>query len=234
MNKPVVQFGSVSVGDVPRLVGIVSSLDQADSLFSGDRPPCDLIELRLDRIGVDTDDWLECGKAVEAQGFPVIATLRIGEEGGNWTGPDTARRSVFLNALEHLSAIDIELRSALLSELAEHVERRERGLIVSHHDFKKTPQEADLEEVIRRASVNNHTVVKIAAHIERENDIARLKSLFSRERSLPLCIIGMGEAGTPTRVEFPKLGSCLAYGHLGESTAPGQLPLTELAARIRR
>lgn len=232
MNKPIVQFGSVRVGETPRVVGILSSLKQADAVLAGPRPPCDLIELRLDRIGVDTEDWIECGKAVEAGGFPVIATLRIGEEGGNWAGPDTARRIVFLNALKHLSAIDIELRSALLPELAEEAERRERGLIVSHHDFKKTPQETELEDVIRRASVNNQTVVKIAAHIETEDDIARLKDLLGPQRPHPLCVIGMGEAGTPTRIEFPKLGSCLAYGHLGESTAPGQLPLEKLARGI--
>jgi 3-dehydroquinate dehydratase len=37
-----------------------------------------------------------------------------------------------------------------------------------------------------------------------------------------------------SRVLFPAAGSLLTYGHVGRPTAPGQLPLGELAALVRR
>ena len=50
-----------------------------------------------------------------------------------------------------------------------------------------------------------------------------LKQLLAKDWGLPLCVIGMGTLGTPTRTDFPRLGSCLTYGYLDTPVAPGQL-----------
>ncbi len=229
-----VQFGSVTVGEEPRVVGIVSSLEQADIFLGGSGHPCDLVEMRLDRMGMESDEWIDYGERIERAGYPVIATLRIQEEGGDWTGKDEARRDIFFKAMEHFSSIDIELRSVLMPELAEEGLRLKRGVIISFHDYEGTPSDVELEQIIERASANEVSVPKIAAQVNSENDIERLKNLLGKPRRQPICVIGMGEMGTGTRVMFPQAGSCLAYGHLGESTAPGQLPLEELVSRVRR
>jgi len=42
----------------------------------------------------------------------------------------------------------------------------------------------------------------------------------------------MGPLGPQTRIEFPKLGSCLTYGYLDQPVAPGQVPARELMRQL--
>jgi len=232
MNTPIVQFGALPVGDPARVVGIVSSLKTVNALLTDPAPGCNIVELRLDRIGVGAADWIDAAHAIEEKGVPVIATLRIPEEGGHWQGTDEERRPHLLKALEHCACLDIELRSPLLPEIATEAACRNKALIISHHDYEKTPRLDELRDVLRRAAISERVVVKIAVTVNTQDDVTQLKQLLKESRPAPLCLIGMGDLGTPTRIEFPKLGSCLAYGHIDGSTAPGQLSCRELAERI--
>ncbi len=234
LRKPV-QLNALSVGHEPRIVGIISSLRTVPTFLANPKPGCDIVELRLDRIGVTQPEWINTAHDIEANGCPVIATLRIQEEGGTWEGADEERRPHLLQALEQCACVDIELRSPLFPELADCAVRHNKALIVSHHDYEKTPPTAELYDVMRRATVNDLCIVKIAVRVNDVSDIERLRDLLINPPvAAPLCIIGMGDLGTPTRIEFPKLGSCLAYGHLDESTAPGQLSCRALAERLAR
>lgn len=223
------------MGEASRIVGIISDLKTVPALLADPSPGCDIVEMRLDRMDVNAPDWIEAAQTIEAQGYPVIATLRIKEEGGDWKGSDEERRPHLLKALDHCACVDIELRSPLFPELAALALQKKKALIVSHHDYDKTPDMAALKAVIARAAVNAQVVVKIAVRVNEPTDIDRLRELLSdAPNPAALCLIGMGDLGTPTRIEFPKLGSCLAYGHIDGSTAPGQLSCKELADRIGR
>ena len=134
------RFGSLILGLAPQVVGTVSQADTLTRLAVGVERVCDIVEIRLDLIGATTPKWLEQAKAIEAQGFPVVITIRLESEGGQWAQPDAARLPLFAAALENLSAADIELRSPLLSEVSALARRHKRALIVSYHDFAKTPR----------------------------------------------------------------------------------------------
>ncbi len=233
MRQHIIHFGSVAVGAKPRVVGIISDLRTVPSFLSDPAPGCDVVELRLDHIGVTSSDWMDAAHTIEEKGYPVIATLRIPEEGGNWRGTDEERRPHLLDALQHCACVDIELRSPLLGELAEQAEKNRKALIVSHHDYEKTPATDELASVTARAAVNGQCVVKIAVRVNETADVDRLRDFLTGGTcAMPLCLIGMGDLGTSTRIEFPKLGSCLAYGHIDGSTAPGQLSCRELAEKL--
>jgi len=105
--------------------------------------------------------------------------------------------------------------------------------LVSYHDYDKTPALDELRAVIEDTATYPNVICKIAVRVQQPDDIARLKSLLAEPRIIPLCLIGMGDLGIATRLEFPRLGSCLAYGHLDGSTAPGQLSCEELSAALR-
>lgn len=235
MHKNIVQFNSLTVGRQPRIVGIISGLLTVPAFLATPKPDCDIVELRLDRIGVAQPEWIQAARDIEQKGCPVIATLRIPEEGGDWKGADEERRLHLLQALEQCACVDIELRSPLFPELAEYAARHNKALIVSHHDYEKTPPTEELCNVMVRATANDQCIVKVAVRVNDDSDIERLRALLTNPPvAAPLSIIGMGDLGTPTRIEFPELGSCLAYGHLDESTAPGQLSCRELAGRLGR
>ena len=90
--------GTVTVGNIPRVVGTLSSLD-----FRGDIPS-DIVEVRLDRTGRPSD-WLERCKAIEAGGKPVLLTPRLKAEGGSWEADDLPRLEIYKEALRELAAV---------------------------------------------------------------------------------------------------------------------------------
>ena len=65
-------------------------------------------------------------------------------------------------------------------------------------------------------------------------DIAVLFSVLNTEGQKPLCLIGMGPLGIPTRVTLACEGSCLTYGYADRSAAPGQTPSSTLVRRLRK
>ena len=232
MTRGQTRFGSLILGLAPQVVGTVSQADTLARLAVGVERVCDIVEVRLDLIGSDTANWLDQARAIEAQGFPVVLTIRLTGEGGQWTQPDAARLPLFEAALEHLSAADVELSSSSLEEVSAAARRRQRALIVSHHDFVRTPSAHELRQIVQKAA-DYGTVVKIATFTQTEEDVATLRGLFTETCSASLCVLGMGPLGPQTRTEFPKLGSCLTYGHLDAPVAPGQVSAAELMQQLR-
>lgn len=235
MNEAVVHFNNQPVGSkTPRIVGIVSSLSTIPLLLADPDPGCDVVEIRLDRIDTTTEEWEAALRQIEDAGYPVIATIRIPEEGGDWSHPEEERLALFERALDCSACIDIELRSALLPELAERAKDCNKALIISHHDYDRTPALDELKAVFERAAAFSNAVVKIAVRVHAAEDLELLTSFLKQfSGQSPLCLIGMGDLGQQTRLEFPRRGSCLAYGHIDGATAPGQLSCRELATALR-
>jgi 3-dehydroquinate dehydratase-1 len=164
--------------------------------------------------------------------LPVIVTIRLAAEGGRWNRPDESRLPLFETALRNLSAADNELRSPLVERVSVLARRHQRALIVSHHDFEKTPSLDDLKQIMAQAAKHG-TVVKVVTLTKDNTDIATLRALLHEECSVPLCLIGTGSFGAQTRVEFPKIGSCLTYGYLDAPVAAGQVSARELMQLLR-
>ncbi len=74
-------------------------------------------------------------------------------------------------------------------------------------------------------------IIKIATHINSEGDIITLQNLLAESKE-NLILIGMGEKGAVTRIEFPKLGSKLTFCSAQLNTAPGQISLEEMVRQI--
>jgi 3-dehydroquinate dehydratase I len=232
MIRAQTRFGNIMLGDVPRVVGTVSQADTLKRIAASADRDCDIVEIRLDLIGTDTPDWVEHAGAIEARGLPVIVTIRITEEGGRWNQPDEARLSLFETALRKLTAVDIELRSPILKEISTLATQHRRALIVSYHDFTRTPPLDELKKVMV-AAAEFGSVVKIVTFTKTDEDVSVLRTLLHEKRSTALCVMGMGPLGPQTRVKFPKFGSCLAYGYMDAPVAPNQVSARELLQLLR-
>jgi 3-dehydroquinate dehydratase I len=226
-----VPFGKLTVGDVPRVVGTIASFDSLQRFASASERPCDIAEIRLDEIGVDAK-WLSLAQHIEASGTPVILTLRSALEGGKSTLSNDERLAILREAIDHVSAIDVELKSGLATSLRPLTNKTGKALIASFHDFERTPASSELEEIIRDAA-KEATVAKISAMASTASDIDRLKGLLAKDWGVPLCVIGMGSLGASTRTDFPRLGSCLTYGYIDAPVAPGQLSARALLDHLR-
>ena len=231
--RPQTRFGPLTLGLAPKVVGTVAERSTLTGFRRSDPPLCDIVEIRLDLLGADAPRWLEQARAIEAQGLPVIVTIRLASEGGQWKRVDEERLPLFAAALAQVTAVDIEFRSPLLERVSALACGQQRPLIISYHDFLNTPPLAELQQVIRTAA-NYGTVVKIATLTNTEEDLVTLRALFAEQCSAAVCLLGMGRLGPRTRIEFPRLGSCLSYGYLDVPIAPGQVSAAELMPQLRR
>ena len=226
MIRAQTRFGKFTLGTTPRVVGTVSQAGTLTSLAAGTARDCDIVEIRLDLIGADTTRHLELAAKLE----PVIVTIRLPSEGGKWPQLDEARLPLFDAALRCCTAVDIEYQSALLHKVSALAVKHQKALIVSYHDFDKTPPAHELKKIMARAA-NYGTVVKITTLTKTEDDLAVLRELFNESCSAALCVLGMGPLASRSRTEFPRLGSCLTYGYLDEPVAPGQPAARDLMRR---
>jgi 3-dehydroquinate dehydratase-1 len=234
MAKPHAKFRvprrELVVGEIPLVVGTLSALAPGFPAASHDIPS-DVVEFRLDKMPGEIN-WLNWARLVEAAGVPVIATIRLRTEGGDWPGPDRERLSLYTQALENLSAVDVEFNSEICAPVSEMGRKLGKLCILSFHDFERTPPVADLQEIASKAQ-NLGSVVKISTVITKPEDLETLEKLLALEWRVPLCVIGMGPLGTNSRVSLAAKGSCLTYGYLDQAAAPGQLAASELVAQLR-
>ncbi len=177
----------------------------------------DIIELRLDYIqNPDVERLLGHSP------LPKIVTNRTSLEGGRFWGSEQKRVSYLESAIS-LGAeyVDIELN---------HYHPLERGktkLIVSHHNFEKTP--SNLREIYQKIAAKNPDIVKIATKANNPLDSFRMLGLIA-EADRDMIGICMGKEGLITRVYGPLFGSYLTFASLenGKASAPGQLSFEEL------
>lgn len=225
-------FGALQIGPIPRVVGTLCSYDSLNRFTSSAEKVCDIAEVRLDHVGT-ANDWLSRCKSIEAVGTPVILTLRTASEGGKSLLDNNERKSIYESALPAVSAIDVEFKSGLADSLHNAAKTFGKALVVSFHDFEKTPSLQELSDIISNAA-KHAAVVKISTFVTSDSDLTTLRSLLQNDWPVPLCVIGMGPLGTSTRVSFASAGSCLTYGYLDVPAAPGQLPARTLVDELRK
>jgi 3-dehydroquinate dehydratase len=112
-------------------------------------------------------------------------------------------------------------------------ETRRTKLIVSHHDFKKTPSLKTLKNIYVRAGAAGADIVKLSVFANTYEDNLRLLGLGAavgaRKRRRPLIITSMGQKGRIGRIAAPLFGSIIVFAAPNKKslTAPGQLTLEE-------
>jgi 3-dehydroquinate dehydratase-1 len=225
----------IASNESPLLVGVASrreTLATCAALARGARG-CDLVEARVDLFDApEAAGWAADCARLEATGTPVLVTIRLAVEGGRWTRPDAERTPLFRAALDVASWIDVEARSPLAPTLATTAHAAGRTVVVSHHDFARTPPLAELERIVDGCRAAGADVAKLATTVVAPGDREALFELL-RRRAPGLCVIGMGADSEELRTLLPARGSRLAYAYLDAPTAPGQPSVAALDARLR-
>lgn len=184
------------------------------------------VDLFRDRSSESVRERIAAVRAV----MPVLVTLRAAREGGAWHDDEAARLELYRALLPDADAIDVELAAPIRADVVRVARRARRPVVLSHHDFRRTPPAAALDRIVESGVRAGADIVKIAAHAATDADTARLAALFARHPKRALVVIAMGEHGKKSRVFFPALGSLFTFASLDRATAPGQL---DLAATCR-
>jgi 3-dehydroquinate dehydratase-1 len=210
----------------PAVVGTVHSTPCLKAAMKVRREECDWIELRADNFFPNLDPLRKWAGMLPA---PRILTVRHASEGGE-AMTARERRTVYGELMETARLVDIELRWAgAMAEVIRQAGSAGVGLILSHHDFQKTPSRGNLRELARRARDAGADVFKVATMTQTARDLATLIEFLEDEKGkMPLAAMGMGLFGKISRLALAQAGSCLNYGYLGRPNASGQWPAKAL------
>ena len=178
-----------------------------------------LVELRLDYISGDVN----IKRLISDRPCPVVITCRRPQDGGKYNGPEEQRQLLLRTAIaEGVEYVDIE------EDVARQIPRFGRTQrIVSHHDFRKTPE--NVEEVHRRLLACDPDIVKMATMANHPHDNLRMLRI-SQQSKVPTISLCMGDIGIPTRILAGKFGSPLTYATFSHerTLAPGQLSFQQM------
>jgi len=193
---------------------------------------CDWLELRIDNFFPETADLLRLAPRLPC---PRIVTIRHPSEGGASPRITTRqRKALYGDFMGVAGLVDIELsRAKEMKDVIRQARDTGVGVILSHHNFRLTPQARKLGDLACRALESGADVFKVATMANGVRDLASLIEFLANEKSrLPLSVMGMGMFGKISRLVLARAGSCLNYGYLGAPNASGQWPVALLKARI--
>jgi len=213
----------VELGNRPRVAMVLGAQEQPGDVRPAMDAGVDLLELRVDQFeDRAADAVIERIKAFNA--WPVLATIRSEQEGGQWDESEENRVALFKALIPEVDAVDIELSASDIFSEVVHAARDHGKLVIgSYHNFKETPSSDALKTLAGEARVGGAHIVKVAAHCENIADVRTLAAFTLDCRHVRPIVIGMGQPGSLTRVFFPALGSLVTYCALGDAKAPGQL-----------
>lgn len=238
-----IRIGRVKIGETPRLVATITSPQRLAQLSEARAAGADMAELRLDYLAHLPEEKIvdAARKAAAASPLPLIATLRLPREGGarrdGIVADEKRREAVFRSLLPHVQAVDVELSSPILAEVAAAARKAGVTVIVSYHHFQSTPSLSRLRALAQLAKAKGGDVVKIVTTASTPVDLERLIALLQDRPGFPVAAFAMGKHSLLSRVVAHYFHSCLLYGALPEArghvaAAPGIPTLAELASSL--
>ncbi|MGC9188618.1 MAG: type I 3-dehydroquinate dehydratase [Sulfurihydrogenibium sp.] len=189
----------------------------------------DIIELRIDQFeDKNLEHIIKVANKVKEKGFIALATVRSKLEGGVDI-PDEERLKIFKYICDYVDMADIEYTSfAINKEVIDFYHSKGKAIIMSYHDFEKTPSDDYIQAVIDESKSLGADIVKYAFKANSFQDVARVLCLTNKNREKNLVAILMGDYGKVSRVVAPIFGSMITYTYIGQSFAPGQIEAEKL------
>ena len=159
----------------------------------------------------------------------VVCTLRPKSEGGKFEGDEKERIAILkLIAAYDPFLLDIEFNTIKKNkELVRYLKSTKTKLLVSWHDFKKTPKFSELKSMMNQMTKFSHNV-KIVTTAKSADDSTRVLQLYSKNEKNNLIAFAMGNSGKVSRILCLYLGSPYTYVSLGKPIAPGQFSVDEV------
>jgi len=187
----------------------------------------DYAELRFDFLKpVEIPSALELVKKKLGK---CVCTLRPSSEGGKFQGTEKERISILkLIAEYHPFLLDIEFNTLKKNKnLHNYVKKTKTDILVSWHDFKKTPSASFLKKMSEQM-LKFSKFIKIVTSAKTINDSSNVLSLYSNSPKSNLIAFAMGDYGRMSRIICLYLGSPFTYVSLGKPVAPGQFSLEQV------
>ncbi|MDH0054100.1 3-dehydroquinate dehydratase-1 [Pantoea sp. PA1] len=200
----------------------------------------DIIEWRVDHFieGKDEKQVLLALADIRQQlgETPLLFTFRSKKEGGEMDISDdqyfALNRAAALSGLADVIDIELFNDESRIRSLVSEAHNAGVKVIMSNHDFHQTPAKEEIIYRLRRMQDLGADLPKIAVMPQTPQDVLTLLSatLLMKEHyaKRPLITMSMGKMGGVSRVTGRLFGSAMTFGTLGQSSAPGQIAVTQL------
>jgi len=187
----------------------------------------DFVEIRFDFL--KKEEVPETLEMIKKDLNRIVCTLRPKTEGGKFSGNEKERVAILKLIAEYNPfLLDVEFNTLKKnSDLTKYLKSTKTKLLVSWHDFKKTPKSTDLRKKINQMSKFSSNV-KIVSTAKSTDDSTRMLELYSKKGKNNLISFAMGDLGRISRILCLYLGSPYTYVSLGKAVAPGQFSVDEV------
>lgn len=176
-------------------------------------------------------------KLREALGdIPLLFTFRTKNEGGNCPMDIPAyvslNKAVAFTGMADLIDVELFTGDAPVSDLLETIHASKVNVILSNHDFEKTPAKSELVHRLRRMQDMGADIPKLAVMPQNRKDVLTLleatEEMADKYADRPFVTMSMSGLGSVSRIAGEIFGSCLTFASGSIASAPGQLNVAEL------
>ena len=248
-RKTPLKLKNVRLGEGPPKICIPLTGSTSDRLMAEcnllENLPCDLIEWRVDFFEeVDhVTTVLETLQGIRNRfpDTPLIFTFRSVAEGGVRSMTPSSYRTLYRAVMDSgmVDAVDVELflDESLVKDMVEEARKLQVAVIISNHDFEKTPTTEEMvNRLLKAAELGGH-LPKLAVMPRSAADVLALEEATRRvveiHQAGPVITMAMGGLGFVTRLTGEIFGSAVTFGTAGAPSAPGQIPADELHRMIQ-
>ncbi len=204
----------------------------------------DIVEWRVDFFNnvFDISDTLATLKELrkELNNTPILFTFRTKNEGGE--------KEISVEAYTELNKviaesgdvdlIDVEIFMGddVVNKNIENIHKEGIFVVGSNHDFFKTPDKSDIVSRLCKMQDMGADIAKIAVMPTSTADVITLLSatneMYCKYADRPIVTMSMGSTGIISRLSGEVFGSAMTFGSVGQVSAPGQIPVEELAMTL--
>ncbi len=188
----------------------------------------DFLELRVDLFESQEAGHIEGVIAARRQlGIPLLLTVRNKKkDGAAQAFADRTKWIILEQFIPIVDWVDIEMDSPLLGRVMALARKSKVKVVVSAHDFRRTP--TDMDGILKEALRARPQIVKVAAWARSAEDVWRMVDFTRRNRKRQLVTMSLGPWGALSRLILPFAGSRWVYTFLGTPKAPGQVDIHTL------
>ncbi|MCI5699483.1 MAG: type I 3-dehydroquinate dehydratase [Lachnospiraceae bacterium] len=245
--KPVI-VGNLEIGTgIPKICAPIMGTSNVEILEQVRRIRAaapDLVEFRGDVYEnvLDYDKLKEIIHAVfDILGdIPLLFTFRSAAEGGNRpiSTDDYVNLNQMVSELEEVKMIDVEVYMDLpkMGALIGAIHKNGKMVIGSNHRFDRTPPRSEMIAVLKTLELNGADIVKLAVMPTTEGDVRNLIQTTNEATcdylNRPAVTMAMGDLGIASRIGGEIFGSCITFGCVGKTSAPGQIPVDTLRQQL--
>jgi 3-dehydroquinate dehydratase-1 len=168
--------------------------------------------------------------------IPLIFTFRSLKEGGNkeiCTAYYIELNKVMAETGQ-VDMIDVELfnEEKIVKTLVEAAHSNDVFVIISNHDFEKTPAKEEIISRLLKAQELGGDLPKIAVMPTSTTDVLTLleatNMMNEQFANRPIITMSMAARGVISRLAGELFGSAITFGAAKKASAPGQIAVTEL------